>query len=45
MNGQRQKPQGENSSSFYLTVTIFQLNEEGLIIHEVIEIGYDVVVL
>lgn len=37
--------QFEAQRQFYLTITIFQLNEEGLVVHEVIEIGNDVVVL
>lgn len=47
MSGQHFKPSRlrREDQQFYLTITIFQLNKEGLIIHEVIEIGNDVVVL
>lgn len=30
---------------YFLTIAILQLNEQGVFIHEVIEVGYDVVVL
>lgn len=29
----------------FFTIAIFQLNKQGFVIHEVIEVGYDVVVL
>jgi hypothetical protein len=29
----------------YLTIAVFKLNEKSVLVHEMVEVGYDVVVL